>query len=105
LAAVVLATLAILYFGPVRAQRVSGLVAGWMNKFPHSDSPGGMPGWIVGNTFLVFHYCYNPIGAACVLPTAAGVWWCVRNRRLDWVCLCLGPLTACLLAAFLHVYP
>jgi hypothetical protein len=105
LAAVVLATFTCLYFGPIRAQRVPGLVEGWMNKFPDPSQPASIPGWVAGNTFLVFHYCYNPIGSCCVLFVIAGVWWCLRNGRLDLACVCLGPLAACLLAAFLRAYP
>jgi hypothetical protein len=105
LAAVVLATFTCLYFGPIRAQRVPGLVEGWMNKFPDPIRPASVPGWVAGNTFLVFHYCYNPIGSCCVLLVALGVWWCRRNHRLDLACVCLGPLAACLLAAFLQAYP
>jgi hypothetical protein len=103
--AALLLTLACLYFGPIHAQRVPVLVAGWKNKFPDLTRPASVPGWIVGNTFLVFHYCYNPIGAVCVLYVAAGAWWCLKNRRFDLVCLCLGPVVACLLAAVLQFYP
>src|SRR5262249_37846639 len=96
---------ACLYFGPIRAQRVPGLVEGWMNKFPDTTDPASVPGWVLGNGFLVFHYCYNPIGTVCVVPVAVGVWWCVRQSRFDLVAICLGPLAACLFAAFLHAYP
>jgi hypothetical protein len=105
LAAVVLATFAWLYLGPIRAQRVPGLVEGWKNKFPNLSEPASVPGWIVGNTFLVLHYCYNPIGAGCVFLIAAGAWRCLRQGRPDWVCVCLGPVAACLLAACLQAYP
>jgi hypothetical protein len=105
LAFVVALTLAALYFGPIHAQRVPGLVAGWKNKFPDLSRPASVPGWILGNTFLVFHYCYNPIGSICVLLAAAGVWWCLRHGRFDLVCLGIGPVAACLLAACAQVYP
>ncbi len=105
LVAIVLATFACLYFGPIHVQRVSGLVAGWRNKFPDLSRPTTVPGWIVGNAFLVFHYCFNPVGGVCVLFVAAGAWWCLANRRFDWFCLCLGPVGACLLAAILQIYP
>ncbi len=105
MAAIVAVVMASLYFGPIRAQRVPGLVAGWWNKFPHSHIFGGLPGWVAGNTFLVFHYCYNPIGAFFVFPVGAGAWWCLRNGRFDWLCLCVGPILVCLAAACFHIYP
>jgi hypothetical protein len=105
LAAAVLATFACLYLGPIRAQRVPGLVAGWMNKFPDTARPASVPGWVAGNTFLVFHYCYNPVGAGCVLLAAAGAWRCLRGGRAGLACVCLGPVAACLLAAFAKAYP
>jgi hypothetical protein len=105
MAAALMMTLVCLYCGPIQEQRVSGLVAGWKNKFPDLTHPASVPGWIAGNTFLVFHYCYNPIGSVCVLMTGAGAWWCWRNRRLDLVCLCLGPVAAVLGAAIVQAYP
>ena len=103
--AAVLIPLACLYFGPIHAQRVPGLVSGWKNKFPPWSRPASVPGWIVGNTFLVFHYCYNPIGTVCVLYVGAGVWWCLRNRRPGLACVCLAPVAICLFAACLQLYP
>lgn len=105
LIAAVLATMVVLYLGPIHAQRVPGLVAGWQNKFPDLSRPLSVPGWILGNTFLVFHYCYNPIGVACFFFALAGVFWCWRNKRLDWAFLCLGPVAAGLLAAVAQAYP
>jgi hypothetical protein len=103
--AVVLATFACLYFGPIHAQRIPTLVDEWKHKFPNLSQPLSIPGWVAGNTLLVFHYSYNPIGMICVLFVGAGTWWCLKNRRLDLACLCLGPVAACLVAAFLQIYP
>lgn len=105
LLAAVAVTMAILYLGPISAQRVPGLVAGWKNKFPNFSQPASVPGWIVGNTFLVFHYCYNPVGALFVVFAAVGVVRCWKHGRFDLACLCLGPVAACLLAAVAQVYP
>jgi hypothetical protein len=105
LALVVLATFACLSFGPMRAQRVPGLVEYWKNRMPDLTRPASVPGWVLGNGLLVLHYCYNPVGAGCALFAGAGAWWCVRNGRLDWACLGVGPVGACLLAAFGQAYP
>jgi hypothetical protein len=105
LLAAVLLTFAALYFGPMRAQRVDGLMSFWEGKFPPVERPAAVPGWVVGNALLVFYYCYNPVGVVLALFALGGAWRCLREGRSDWVCLCLGPLGGCLGAAFLKAYP
>jgi hypothetical protein len=105
LVAVVLGTFAALYLGPIRSQRVPSLVAEWHNKFPDLSRPLSVPGWVAGNTVLVFHYCYSPVGVLLLVLAAVGAWRHVRAGRADWVWVCLGPLAFCLGAAFLEAYP
>jgi hypothetical protein len=100
-----LATFAVLYFGPMRDQRAAGLVAEWANKFPDWSRPATAPGWVAGNTFLVCHYCYNPVGAPCALLAVLGVIECWRARRSDLLWLCAGPMVLCLGACFVRAYP
>src|SRR5262245_13268448 len=83
LACAVVGTFALLYFGPIRNQRVSGLVSGWHNHFPDPTRPALLPLWWLGQTFSVFHYCYNPVGGAGVLAAAVGVAALGRRGRLD----------------------
>ncbi|MEI7683921.1 MAG: glycosyltransferase family 39 protein [Planctomycetota bacterium] len=99
------ATFVVLALGPMHAQRVPVLVAGWMNKFPDWSRPASVPGWTLGNTALVFHYCFNPVGVGCLLLTGVGAWSCFKKGRGDWVGLCLGPVAACFAAACVHAYP
>lgn len=102
---VVLCTFAILYFGPMQAQRDPGLVKEWINKFPNFSRPLSVPGWSIGNAFLVWHYCYNPIGAVCGLIGIVAVVHCVRKGRADLAVLGAAPTVLCYAAACVKAYP
>ena len=100
-----LAVLLVLKTGPIAAQRTPKIVAEWSNKFVDLSAPARVPGWVAGNTFLVFHYCYNPVGGALLLLAVAGAWRAVRQGRGDWACVALAPVLAVLAAAFARAYP
>jgi hypothetical protein len=102
---VVVANFAVLYFGPIKAQRVSGLVAGWGAHFPNLQRPWFVPLWSIGNTYTVFHYLYNPSGALALVLSVTGARVCWRRRQFDWLILLAGPLFAAYLASFAHAYP
>jgi hypothetical protein len=102
---IVVGTFVVLYCGPMHDQRAAGLVAEWANKFPNWHRLETVPGWIVGNTFLVCHYCYNPIGAPCALLAILGAIRCWRAGRTDLIALCAGPMLLCLVACCVRAYP
>lgn len=91
-------TFAMLYFGPIRAQRVTGLVDGWERYFLPIRDPQNIPLWLVWNVFGVCQYACSPSGAALAVltPFAAVAFWRSNHWRLT---VAVGGLVAAVLAA------
>lgn len=103
--AAVLGTFALLYFGPIRDQRVGGLVAEWRNYYPPLADPLAVPGWLAWNVSGVFQFMANPSSMVLVFVAPAGwyAFWRTGHRRLA-VALA-GLFAAVLAAAVVKSYP
>jgi hypothetical protein len=103
-AAATAGTFAALYFGPIRLQKVPGLVHEHRYFYPSADHPLGLPGWLAQHTAEVFQYCYLVGGFGLVLLGPVGVWAYGRSRR-ELVTALLLPFPLVMAAAGLHAYP
>jgi hypothetical protein len=98
-------TLAVLYFGPMTAQRVDSLVAEWQPHFlPHSD-PVAAVGWVVQAVFGVFQQASNPSGVVLAALAPLGVWGLWRAGRREVATACVGMFGLAILAAAVKAYP
>ena len=104
-ASVALATFAGLYFGPIRNQRVEGLLNEWGPKFPDFQSPASLPWWLIETTTTVFQFCYNPVGFYLAVVAPFGIVSALRSGRRDLAVLLTAPFALALVAAALKAYP
>lgn len=98
-------TFAGLYFGPIRNQRVEGLLNEWGPKFPDFQSPASLPWWLIETTTTVFQFCYNPIGFYLAVVAPFGIVSAWRSGRRDLVVLLTAPFALAVVAAALKAYP
>jgi hypothetical protein len=98
-------TFATLYFGPIRAQRVSKLENEWERNYLPYREPVQVPWWLTWNTFGVCQQSCNPSGALLTVfvPLGAFAFWRTGHRR--WVVFLCGAWLAVLAASALRSYP
>src|SRR5262245_20319859 len=105
LAAVIVAAFAVLYFGPIHAQRTGPMEQCWSGHFPNWSRPWTVPIWSVANTFEAFRYGFMPWGSF-LLPIAmvggAALWSSGQRMALS---MAIAPLMLAWLAGLLHGYP
>ena len=100
-----LVTFACLYFGPIKNQRVEGLVSEWERMYPNFHEPETIPWWVVVHTATIFQFCFNPIGFYLCLVAPFGLVSCWRTGRRDLAVLLVMPFVLSMLAAALKAYP
>ena len=100
-----LASLSILYFLTIRAQRTPGLDASWIDRFPNWAKPFSVPGWFLGRTWELYQFTLYPIGFLMLVAAAAGIRWLLLQRSRALLILLTAPLLLNLLAACVSQYP
>ena len=96
---------ALLYFGPVQAQRNDALEGCWQGHFPDWSRPWRLPVWSLAGTCEVVRYCFKPFGNIFApLALIGAVWLGPAGRRRE-LLLLAGPLALAWLAALSHGYP
>ncbi len=100
-----LITFAVLYFGPIKNQRVEGLLNEWGPKFPKFQAPMTLPWWVIENTTTVFQFCFNPVGFYFCLIAPFGLFAAWRTGRRDLAILLVTPFLLSIVAASLKGYP
>lgn len=100
-----LATFACLYFGPIRNQRVEGLVLEWERMYPDLHRPQTLPWWVVEHTSTIFQFCYMPVGFYLFAVAPLGLLAVWRAGRRDRVILLAAPFLLAMFAAALKSYP
>lgn len=103
--AVAAGTLAVLYFGPMTAQRVPSLVDEWRSHFPNWSDPLSVPWWVLKATLGVFQQVCNPSGFVLGLLAPVGVAALWRAGRREVVIACVGTFVLAVLAAGVKAYP
>lgn len=98
-------TFVALYFGPIRNQRVTGLLNEWVTYFPNVRAPEWLPWWLVEHTSGIFQYCFNPAGYYYFAVAPFGLIALWRSGRRDWVILLTAPFFLSLAAAALKAWP
>jgi hypothetical protein len=101
----VAATLAVLYFGPMRAQRDPRLFEEWRFHFPNYAEPLSIPPWLVKATLGVFQQACNPSGAVLGLLAPLGVRGLWRAGRPEVTVACVGMFALAVAAAAAKAYP
>ena len=98
-------TFAVLYFGPIKAQRVSKLETEWERNYLPYREPVQVPWWLTWHTFGVCQQSCNPSGALLTVfvPLGALAFWRTGHRR--WVVFLGGAWLAVLAASALRSYP
>ncbi len=104
-AAVAAGTFAALYFGPIRVQKVPGLLTEHADYFPSAGHPLGLPGWVVQHTAEVFQYCTQLGGVGLFLLAPLGLWAAWRAGRRELVIALAVPFPLTVAAAALKAYP
>lgn len=104
-AGVVGVTVVALYAGPIRAQRVPGLVLEWEREFLNWRNPVGVPAWALEHTATVFQYNFLPSGfvLAVLAPIGAVAAWRAGKREL--VIAVTVPFALAMLASAVKSYP
>ncbi len=100
-----LVTFAGLYFGPIKNQRVAGLLLEWDSKFPNLNRPETLPWWLVETTTTTFQFCYNPVGFYLGLVAPFGLLSLWRTGRRGLAILLVTPFALAVIAAALKAYP
>lgn len=103
--AAVAGTLAVLYFGPMKAQRDPNLFHEWRLHFPNYDEPHTIPLWLGKATLGVFQQACNPSGAVLGLLAPLGVWGLWRAGRKEVAIACVGTFVLAIAAAAVKAYP
>lgn len=98
-------TFAMLYFGPVKQQRVTGLVEEWARDFPNWSRPVTVPGWAAEHTATVFQYAFLPGGLALAALAPWGVANLIRSNRRGLAVALAVPFALALIAAAVKSYP
>jgi hypothetical protein len=98
-------TFAALYFGPVKAQRVTKLVTEWEGKYPNFADPLSIPVWLIRHTFGVFQNSYNPAGFVLTVVAPLGVWALWRSGKKGLAVVGLATFGLVILAAAMRSYP
>ncbi|MFL5342084.1 MAG: hypothetical protein ACJ8F7_18215 [Gemmataceae bacterium] len=104
-AVVVAGSFALLYFGPIRAQRNEAIEGCWRGHFPDWSRPWSVPVWSFTGTCEVVRYAFMPIGNLLALFGLVGVVWLWRTGRRRDLLLLAGPLALAWAAALVHGYP
>ena len=101
---VVFGAFALIYLGPIRAQRTEILDSVW-DDYPNWREPWMVPLWTAGVIFRLFEHFWRPTGVILVIPLLIGIW--MRRRTSSWAELALlaGPAGLALFATFLGKYP
>lgn len=101
------ATVAVLYLGPVHAQRVPRLVEEWTERgyFPNPADPLSLPWWVVKNVLGVFQYTYLPSGFVFGLLAPLGGWALWKGGRREVAIACGGLFALAVAAAAVKAYP
>ncbi len=104
LTAVVFGSFALVYFGPIQAQRTDVLQSLWID-YPNWREPWTVPVWTAGSLFRLFEHFWRPTGVILVAPLAVGIW--MRRRQSSWaeLAMLLGPASLAFFAALLRKYP
>lgn len=105
LAAVVFATFAFLYLGPIRAQRCGPMDECWVRSFAPWETPRRVPIWLIGSIGSLFNYCIGTAAQVLILPCVLGT-ICLRQRgeqRL--LAYLLVPIGLALAASLVKAYP
>jgi hypothetical protein len=98
-------TFAVLYFGPIKQQRVTGLVQEWDRDFPNWSRPITVPGWAAEHTATVFQYAFLPGGLALVALAPWGLANLARSNRRGLAVVLAVPFALTLMAAAVKSYP
>lgn len=106
-AAVAAATVAVLYFGPIKAQRVPRLVEEWTERgyFPNFADPLSLPWWLLKNLTGACQYTYLPSGFVFGLLAPVGGWALWKSGKREVVIACGGLFALALVAAAVKAYP
>ena len=98
-------TFAALYLGPIRSQKVPGLVEEHRAYYPTDAAPAWVPVWCGQHTAEVFQYCtmIGGLGLFTLTPVGVRAAWLAGRREL--VVALVAPFALTLLAAALHTYP
>jgi hypothetical protein len=103
--AAIVGTFAIMYFGPILAQRTGPMEECWTGHFPNWSEPWTVPVWSVVAVFEVARYAIQPIGGALLVLAVAGAVAFWRRRERAWLVLLGGPFALALFAALIKGYP
>ncbi len=100
-------TVAVLYAGPIHAQRVPRLVEEWTERgyFPTLTDPLSLPWWLVKNVLGVFQYTYLPSGFVFGLLAPLGGWALWKGGRREVAVACVALFALAVAAAAVKAYP
>jgi hypothetical protein len=104
-AAVAAGTLALLYFGPMKAQRDPNLFYEWRFHFPNYAEPTSVPYWSGKAILGVFQEAVNPSGFVLGLLAPLGAWGLWRGGRREVAIACGAAFGLAFLAALVKAYP
>lgn len=101
------ATVAVLYFGPIKAQRVHRLVEEWTERgyFPNDADPLSLPWWTLKNVLGVCQFTYQPSGFVLGLLAPLGGWALWKAGKREVVIACVGLFVLAVVGAVVKAYP
>jgi hypothetical protein len=96
---------ALLFLGPVRAQRSHELINYWTRQLPDWDHPASVPRWVLTSTFEMLRYCWKPSGGLFLPLACLGAILLWRNGQRRLVAFLGVPILLALAASCLEHYP
>ncbi|GIW82265.1 MAG: hypothetical protein KatS3mg105_4072 [Gemmatales bacterium] len=99
----IVVSFALLYVGPVQAQRCDAMDSCWVRTFPDWGRPWSWPGWALLSSIHVVDYCFRPVGGAWIVLAVVGMSRWRRDAAIWW--LFLTPIGLAMVAGLLHAYP
>ena len=101
----VVGSFALLFVGPIHAQRCDSMEQCWTEGFPPYDQPWKVPAWVLLSSVDVVRYCSEPAGGLLAVLVLVGAALLLKRGKRAILLLLLTPVGLAFVAALARAYP